>query len=101
MTTSIDWTGDWVRQVWAQFSRRLDNPELQPRVPKWRHWFLCVRATLALRMDREVEPDGSEWGTAIAWQSLGFYNTDYGTGQAFAELRVCGFKFMVIEDGTL
>lgn len=89
----------WLRRIWIHYAKALCIASMYRTSLSG-----CLRASIAVIFDR-YDDRLLDWrapeGEVVAWHSLGTYHTDYGTGYAFAYLKVVGFQFAVGEDGSM
>lgn len=91
----------WLRRVWSHYREQRNQPTWQ-RTYFWH----CVRASIALILNRNDVRIIEDWRlfsekNEVAWNNLGTYWTDYGTGYAWEALHCRGLSFAVIEDSNL
>lgn len=94
----------WIKEIW----RHRKDVKREPTKYTHTYFWDCIRATVALMLDRWHEAQRGElicdehngW-RAVAWKNDGTYWTDYGTGHAFTTLVVRGWTVYDYTDGTL
>lgn len=97
----------WIQRLWrhhwdALFSWSTAADSIRHKETGLWH---CIRGTVALLFDFE-DTSITEYPTyndchVLASKDLGMYLTEYGIGIAFAQLHVVGFRYHIVEDGSL